>query len=412
MNIQKVEEKIKELEAEKEEIKEIAQKQARKRNFDLISLEEIAEILSQTIKEDKTNKILTFLVELSAFSPDGQLNLSFSAPSSTGKSYIPIQIAKLFPKENVLQLGFASPKSFFHDRTEVDPITNNNVVDLTGKIIIFLDQPHTLLLQHLRPILSHDAKEVAVKIADRNKKGQNRTQNTIIKGWPAVIFCSASSFIDEQEATRFLLLSPEMSQEKIRLAVEQVIAKEKTGDGYDEELEENSKRQELIERINTIKEARFSKIKVSGIELLEEYFDSHSFLKPRDTRDIGKIISIAKTIALLNFPYRKTEEEGVLETKKEDFKEALMLWEKISKAQELNIAPYLLELFNKVLLPLWEENELIQKSDILNSHYKTYGRALNPTKLRKEVIPMLSSAGLVQEEVDPEDKRRVVYRKA
>jgi hypothetical protein len=37
------------------------------------------------------------------------------AESSTGKSYIPLELSGLFPSEDVIKLGYASPTSFFHD---------------------------------------------------------------------------------------------------------------------------------------------------------------------------------------------------------------------------------------------------------------------------------------------------------
>ena len=69
--------------------------------FKNISTSELIEILSLTIKKDDENKVATFLVMLSAYAGDSQFNISFNAPSSTGKSFIAMEIAKLFPKEDV-----------------------------------------------------------------------------------------------------------------------------------------------------------------------------------------------------------------------------------------------------------------------------------------------------------------------
>ncbi|KKT29088.1 MAG: hypothetical protein UW15_C0018G0001, partial [Parcubacteria group bacterium GW2011_GWC1_44_10] len=57
--------------------------------FKPLSSQELVEILGLTIKKDEENKLLTFLCELSAYTESSQLNISFNAPSSTGKSYIP-----------------------------------------------------------------------------------------------------------------------------------------------------------------------------------------------------------------------------------------------------------------------------------------------------------------------------------
>ena len=55
-------------------------------------------------------------------------------------------------------------------------------------------------------------REAQVKITDKSQKHGLRTKNVTIRGYPSVIFCSAGLKIDEQEATRFLLLSPETNQ--------------------------------------------------------------------------------------------------------------------------------------------------------------------------------------------------------
>ena len=64
-----------------------------------------------------------------------------------------------------------------------------------------------------------------MKITDKAKKGGSKTKNIIIKGFPAVIFCTGNLKIDEQESTRFFLLSPKISQEKIRAAIREKIKK-------------------------------------------------------------------------------------------------------------------------------------------------------------------------------------------
>lgn len=65
-----------------------------------------------------------------------------------------------------------------------------------------------------------------MKIADKIQKFGLRTKNVVLRGYPAVIFCTAGLKIDEKEATRFLLLSPETKQENIRKAIHEKLTKE------------------------------------------------------------------------------------------------------------------------------------------------------------------------------------------
>ena len=274
--------------------------------FKPISSPELIKILGLTIKRDDENKLITFLAMLSAYTDSSQLNISFNAPSSSGKSYIPTEIAMLFPKEDVKEVGYCSPTAFFHDKAEkYNKETNELIVNLSHKIIIFLDQPHTLLLQHLRPILSHDKTEVTLKITDKSQRAGLRTKNVVLKGFPSVIFCTAGLRIDEQESTRFLLLSPEVNQKKIREAIKEKISRAVNNVFYNQQLEENTNRQLLKKRIMAIKQAGIKDIQINNHKRIEVlFYERVKILKPRHQRDIGRIISLIKIFALINLWFR------------------------------------------------------------------------------------------------------------
>src|SRR5574343_523791 len=124
--------------------------------FDQMGLKEISNVLGLTIKNDIENKIVTFLCQLSAYSEDAQFNISFNSPSSTGKSYIAIEVSKLFPNEDVIKLGNCSKTAFFHEQGSYNKENNEIIVDLSRKVLIFTDSPHMGLLEGLRSFLSHD----------------------------------------------------------------------------------------------------------------------------------------------------------------------------------------------------------------------------------------------------------------
>ena len=62
--------------------------------------------------------------------------------------------------------------------------------------------------------------------------------------------------MNEQESTRFLVLSPEIDQEKIREAIIQRIKKESDNKAYDIWLESDQRRKKLKERILAIRNAK------------------------------------------------------------------------------------------------------------------------------------------------------------
>jgi len=344
---------------------------------------------------------------LSAYTDSSQFNISFNAPSSSGKSYIPTEIASLFPSKDVREVGYCSPTAFFHDKGQFDEGNKHYVVDLERKVLIFLDQPHTLLLEHLRPLLSHDKKDFNVKITDRNQRSGLRTKNVLIKGFPSVIFCSAGLKIDEQEATRFLLLSPETSQEKIKQGISIALKKETDSNSYYATLNNDHKRQLLKNRIEAIREANIQDIRLHDpVEIEKRFLSERKTLKPRHQRDIKRLASLVKSLALLNLWHREQDDSGVILTSDQDIEDAFRIWNEISYSQELNLPPYVYKLFEEIIVPAYQEKGSgLARRDILHWHLKYYDNPLEDWKLRREILPMLEMAGLITQEQDPQDKR-------
>lgn len=409
-NEQQIEQKFQEIEATIMEPIDVSR-------FKPISPQELLQILGLTIKKDEENKIVTFLCELSAYTENSQFNISYNAPSSTGKSFIPTEIAKLFPQEDIMEMAYCSPTAFFHEVGEPDPNRKGHIlIDLSRKVMIFLDQPHAQLLERLRPVLSHDKKEVSVKITDKAQKQGMKTKNITMRGYPSVIFCTAGLRIDEQEATRFLLLSPEVNQDKIRQGITEVIRKEADNQKYTDWLNENPERQSLKDRIRAIKEADIEEIKIANeMQIEKRFFEKNKTLKPRHQRDVKRVIAIIKSLALLNLWWRERDGATII-VNTEDIEEGFKIWDKISVSQEYNLPPYVYNLFNEVVMPAWEDKNKdmvsggLTRQEILYKHYSVYGRPLDGNQLRQQILPMLETTGLITQEQDPNDKRKyLVY---
>lgn len=152
--------------------------------FSPLTAKGLIEILDLTIKKDNNNKVVTFIGCLLAYTEDSQINISFNGPSSTGKSYIALEVAKLFPTKDVIKLGNCSKTAFFHEQSTYNKEKNEFVVDLSRRILIFTDMPHTGLLESLRSFLSHDEKIMYSKITDKNTKGGLKTKNVALVGFP------------------------------------------------------------------------------------------------------------------------------------------------------------------------------------------------------------------------------------
>ena len=66
------------------------------------------------------------------------------------------------------------------------------LIDLSNKIIIFLDTPSEQLLSGLLPLLSHDKYEVEYEFVDTHNG--IKTKNNVLRGWPAVIIAQALDY--------------------------------------------------------------------------------------------------------------------------------------------------------------------------------------------------------------------------
>jgi len=388
--------------------------------FEPITLDQVKEVLNLTIKKDNENKLVTFLAMLTAYTDNAQFNLSFNAPSSSGKSFIPLEVSSLFPDEDMLKLGNCTPAAFFHENGVYDKEKNERRIDLSRKIIIFLDMPHTDLLARLRSLLSHDEKEMRVKITDRGDKGGHRTKTAVIVGFPTVIFCSANAKMDEQEMTRFILLSPETDVEKVLAGINQSVRKESDKKKYYRELNANPQRKALKERIIAIRDEHIDEIIIEDPESIRQRFLAKvPNPQPRNQRDVKRVLSIIKSITLLNLWTRKRE-GNTLYASEWDIDIGFEIWDKISLCQELQVSPYIYQFYEQVILPLWnrpqvdeftnepvpEEKKIgVNRQDMLHKFYEVHKRNLSMYKLRDEYLPALQSAGLIFQEQDPNNKK-------
>jgi hypothetical protein len=389
---------------------------------------EICDIFGTVIKRDLPTTAITFLGLILTYTDRNQVVICYKADSSTGKSYVPLEVVALFPDQtaDVLKLAGASPTSFIHE-ANAEPIYEESLddkgktvrhlkylrVNLERKILIFKDQPDYRLLAKLRSFLSKDEKEAIFKITDRGKNAKIRTKTVVLRGYPTVLYCSAKLLGEDQENTRTFLLSPEMSQEKLRQAIDLIAEKETDHDVFQENVQKDPRRQWLAERLKVIKAAQIREITLTPEDsayIKEEFLKRNPYLVPRYTRDFPRLIALAKGHALLNWKHRKTDKPDVIQANRRDIDIALELYGHIAQANELGIPPQLLEWYGKIIVPIWQsQSDIADRKAILRKHLEVYHQPLNRHRLEVEFIPSLESANLVAPEQDPDDRRRVLY---
>lgn len=390
--------------------------------FTEMGVDDIATVLSLTVKHDKVSKVVTFLAMLLAYTEDAQLNVMFNAASSTGKSYICGEISKLFPSNDVMSYGKTSPTAFYYNESlsREDPETGQMFIDLERKILIFTEQPDTSLLANLRSFLSHDSKRTKFSITNKGKNGANKSTDAYILGYASTFFCTANMRIDEQEQTRCLILSPESTTEKIKSAILATVIKNSDKEWFDNHVETNEDRQLLRDRILYIKHLNVGYIRIEDKEyLLDCFMKSQKTLQPRNSRDVEHFASLVKGMALVNAPFRL--KEGAVVATKKDIDEAFRLWDKLSESMRLGIPPHVLDIYKRVIVPAYREinrekrlpenmYEGITFEELRIYYSRVNGSHLNMDMYRKNYIPILASASLIEHEADEADKRRKLIK--
>ncbi len=293
-------------------------------------------------------------------------------------------------------IAYLSPTAFYHDAGRWDEEKQAIVVDLEKKILIFLDQPHDQLLQRLRPLLSHYRKELLYKITDKREKRGLRTKNVVIRGYPSVIFCTGSLKINEQEATRNFISSPETSVEKIREGIYLKALRKSNPPVFQKFLERFPQLEMLKERIKNIKEENVRHVISEDVdEVAKKFIEKYPKLKPRHQRDVERIVSLIQALALFNLWQRKRD-EGNLYASEGDVRDAFKLLEQVAESQELGIPPFVYNFFREVIKPLWEEKNGkhesslgLTRKEVLAKHYEVYGRMMPEWFLKQEIILLL-----------------------
>lgn len=391
-----------------------------------ITLDDVARVLSLTIKDDDSNKKIVFLCMLSAYTEDSQINVSLNAPSANGKTYLAQEIAKLFPADDKLERSGATPTSFFYGDGELDSKTGAKVINLERKILLFYEMPNPKLQEKLRALMSHDAKELHYSLTNKTK-GRNKTDEVTVRGFSATVFCSAGMRLDEQEATRSILLSPEATRAKILEAIRLRVKRGIDAKKFDDEVFWNYDRQMLMSRIVSIRNANVKNIIIpNGEEIERRFLEIVGILKPRHQRDIAHLMELIKVITLLNVWHRQGE-GGQITANQADIDQGFKLWQEFFESQNLNISPVILKIYKKYIVPayvekfasankndrdLWEDmrrNRIGLTPQELNAyHREAEGVSYNGEHYRKEVLPQLANAGLIEWEKpqsDDEDKR-------
>lgn len=421
-------------------------------------IEQIEKYLNTIIANDSPLIRKLVRVGLSAYGND-PINLAILAPTSEGKTFTAVKVFELFPSEDVIFVGRMSPSALVHDRgtlvnsknesiedkireltmklsdEKIDKTSKEEIktelqnmwreskklIDLSGKIMLFLDSPHTELWDRLKPILSHDKQEIEFRITDKGRNGEFRTSHIVIKGWPSCIFCSAKnekrSPLWNEIESRFVIASPNMDAEKYRKA-NRLTGLKKGLPSFARGLISNLDDEKwaghyIIELKSKIKKLSDNK---SPIWNPFHYVISEAFpnFEGISMRNYNRFTSFCNIETLINSDYNY---KIIFKTKDKKFEEYIITsLDDVSRAIDVigmntTIPEDKIKFVTDVLEPLLNEQMDYVTTDKLAERYiQVFNKSTTPKKILETYLYSLLGDGIVDFKKNPDDLRQKLWR--
>jgi hypothetical protein len=181
------------------------------------------------------------------------------------------------------------------------------------------------------------------------------------------------------------------------------------------------RRKALRARIKRITELKVAEIIVPEPEkIFQRFIGSRKILKPRHARDVGRLMALVKVLALLNYNHRRGERHGewvTIYASGKDIEAAFQLYDQVAEPQELNLSPFVYEVYKQVIVPLAKKKILDNdpasgptKVEICRKFLEVFGRPLQRVILDRDILPALEAAGLISIESHPQDRRLKIVK--
>jgi hypothetical protein len=423
--------------------------------------EYIINTCKKTVKREDALIRLILYAGLSSYTQD-PLNLGIVAPTSEGKTYAVSEIMKFFPKQDVWMLGNMSPKVLIRDRgilvdKDNQPIQeeirelNNRIrnekddnkknelleqrktlyenskmlIDISNKILVFLEPPHSETWDILKPILSHDTFEIEHPYVYKADKSLE-VKHVVTRGWPACIFCSArddSSWSMWPEIqSRFFIASPNMIKQKYQDSNILIGQKKGLPALVQEQLivskEDIDLAKECIQMLRKgLLTNRENNIWIPFYSILSESLPSEKGPDVRITNRIFSLLNLITKINAHNRPKLVYGNETLAISLLTDLEEVLKLTHNLS-----GLPSYKLEFFTKVFVPLYLSKEYpLEKEGVFEDKIALYtheladyfkeikDKSLTTDAIKKTYLTELKNNGLIDEFQSVVDKRKNGY---
>ena len=463
----------------------IIELEGRKKDY----FEYVVKSIKKTVKQEDSLVRQILYTGFSSYIEDDPINLGILAPTSEGKTYAITESLQYFPDEDVVYIGQMSPKvlvrqkgtlidkksgELIHDKVqelrtkarelekkkraikdkdeivdineEIDQVgedirkvyeNSKTLIDLRGKILIFLEPPQHDLWNLLKPILSHDKKEIEFPFVDKTANSNAETKDVVVRGWPSCIFCSAKDEskweIWNEIKSRILTTSPNMIPQKYKeskklisqrkglpnLIQQQIIIS-------DEEIETTKNCVLLLkQKITELKSININhKIStwIPYFELLDKELPES---KGTDVRYADRVFSLLNTICIVKSDLKMDlfmEGQRSIIADLNDLREVLAITQNFG-----GLPKFKAEFFNDIFLPCYnnkteldsnnKEDKSRKEEDIiavttrqLAEYYKEVKKKPIPTDNVKNVyLNQLINEGLVDYLPSKVDSRQNIY---
>lgn len=453
--------------------------------------------LKEARREDKLTKQI-FITMCSAYS-NNPINLLINAPAGVGKNYVINKVASLFPECDIVSLAGMTDKALFHrsgklvikneisgeyesieesikdleeqieeKEFEISRTNNTNLkqglksivkdlerekkdllkdarklIDLSNKIIIFLDTPSEQLLSGLLPLLSHDRYEIEYEFTDTHNG--IKTKNNVLRGWPAVIIAQALDYSHSprfpEYQRRFITTNPTMSTEKYNEAVNLISNKFSVPDLiYQRTIvsdEEKFIAREIVKGLKEQIQDICRNVKPGKNNVIIPFSDLILDLLPKEKAEdmtrANRLYTYLSFLPVVNFHKRpritiaKKEGDTKIQilpiTTFEDLQNTISLMEYSD-----GVRPYILEWYNEVFLKAFEDKrdvvgsktnskgEILEETrvaltsqDLIKKHKEKYNETLTSHKLLQSYLYPLMNHGYIDSIDSILDKRAKIY---
>jgi len=387
----------------------------------------------KTVKRDWVTKKVITLTGVSAYTRN-PINLFLRGESSIGKTYNTTEGLKYFPDEDVWMLGGLSPTALVHsygdlvdrhgapidfrekpdrnasaDEKEIwrEKLRDSKyIVNLQGKILVFLEAPHRKTYEMLRPILSHDKFEISYKITEPEKL---KTKHTVIRGWPATIFCSTQERYIADLVTRGFTVTPETCSLKYEEANKLTGTKKAYPWTFD--VSEDKDFRLLQGYINDLK------LKLQDVfpcvpygPQLAERFPSVYARSMRDYKHLLSLIEVYTSFHLWQRPVliRKLEnsEQKYVIASREDYEYIFNLWSEIEQTTVTGLPGHILKFYEISVEPVAKQRPYGFTVKDLTEKYNKESEARKSSDSIRGWVELLCQIGWLTKNPDPNDKRK------